>query len=102
MISIKLFASILIISLIIIRRLEKTNAILVFVGQTTACDTCDGIETNSVRNIVCCAKFSKCCIPDSIDKYNDAVASSKKKTVRRVSSNRRARTRKRNPTKPIQ
>ncbi|XP_054165114.1 regulator of MON1-CCZ1 complex homolog [Oppia nitens] len=38
-------------------------------GKTTACDTCDGVETNSVRNVICCTKFSKCCIPDTIDGY---------------------------------
>ncbi len=53
--------------------MEKSDAIVVLIGRTTACDICDGIETNSVRNIVCCAKFSKCCIPDSIDEYNAKV-----------------------------
>lgn len=42
-------------------------------AQTTACDTCDRIETNSMRNILCCLKFSKCCIPDTLDEYNAQI-----------------------------
>ncbi|CAG2108362.1 unnamed protein product, partial [Medioppia subpectinata] len=47
--------------------------IVVFQGRTTACDTCDGVDTMSVRNVICCTKFSKCCIPDTIDGYNDQL-----------------------------
>ncbi|KAI2795790.1 hypothetical protein BLOT_016430 [Blomia tropicalis] len=51
----------------------SSHAIIFFQGRTTACDTCDGISTNSVRNIGCCLKFSKCCIPDTLDEYNTRV-----------------------------
>ena len=59
-----LFASFLVFFLA-----DITTAVVVFPGRTTACDTCDNIEFNSVRNILCCTTFSKCCIPDTIDGY---------------------------------
>jgi hypothetical protein len=73
MISLKIFVSFLIISSVI--TFEKSDAIVVLIGRTTACDTCDGMETNSLRNIVCCAKFSKCCIPDSFNQYSAQIRS---------------------------
>ena len=54
--------------------ISQVNGIIFFQGRTTACDTCDRISTNSVRNIGCCLKFSKCCLPDTLDEYNTRVA----------------------------
>lgn len=48
------------------------NGIIFYQGMTTACDTCDGVDTNSMRNIMCCLKFSKCCIPETFEQL-DAV-----------------------------
>ncbi|OTF79361.1 hypothetical protein BLA29_007213 [Euroglyphus maynei] len=49
------------------------DSIIFYEGHTTACDQCDRISTNSVRNILCCMKFSKCCLPNSLDEYNRQV-----------------------------
>ena len=43
------------------------NGIIFYQGRTTACDTCDGVDTNSMRNIMCCFKFSKCCAPETFE-----------------------------------
>lgn len=52
---------------------DVTDCILFFQGRTTACDICDGVSTNSVRNTLCCLKFSQCCMPNSLDEYNAQV-----------------------------
>lgn len=54
--------------------LDSVSSIIFYQGRTTACDTCDRVSTNSVRNTLCCLKFSKCCIPDTLDAYNARVA----------------------------
>ena len=54
--------------------IPAVKAIIFFQGHTTACDICDRTSTNSVRNTMCCFKFSKCCIPDTLDEYNSKVA----------------------------
>ena len=51
----------------------NVDSIIFYQGHTTACDQCDRISTNSVRNILCCMKFSKCCLPNSLDEYNAQV-----------------------------
>lgn len=60
--------------LILVFGTHLVRGILFFQGQTTACDICDRTSTNSVRNIMCCFKFSKCCLPDTLDEYNAKVA----------------------------
>ncbi|XP_027194658.2 uncharacterized protein LOC113789336 [Dermatophagoides pteronyssinus] len=53
--------------------LNLVDSIIFYQGHTTACDQCDRISTNSVRNILCCTTFSKCCLPNSLDEYNEQV-----------------------------
>lgn len=41
---------------------------LTYLGNTTACDTCDEGVDFSGRNFICCLAHSKCCGPDSLDR----------------------------------
>lgn len=60
--------------LLILTLVSCSRAIIFFQGRTTACDICDRVSTMSVRNTMCCLKFSKCCMPDSLDEYNAQAA----------------------------
>lgn len=41
--------------------IEDSHGFIFWKGNTTACDTCDGLKTYSGRNVFCCLTFSKCC-----------------------------------------
>lgn len=41
--------------------IEKADAFIFWKAKTTACDICDGIDTYSGRNVMCCFLSSKCC-----------------------------------------
>ena len=68
-----IIVKIYILSFVLYELTPGISGTVVFMGRTTACDTCDGIQTFSMRNIICCSKFSKCCIPDTIDGFNREV-----------------------------
>lgn len=40
---------------------HESQAFFVFVGNSTACNTCDDHLTYSARNVLCCIGCSKCC-----------------------------------------
>lgn len=52
---------VLIVLICAIGLIEQGDSFFVFVGNQTACDTCDEHETYSKRNVMCCFGFSKCC-----------------------------------------
>lgn len=71
-------------------RLNPVHSIIFYQAQTTACDTCDRISTNSLRNILCCTKFSKCCLPETLDDYNRQVAAEDGRYYEKKSTKQRA------------
>jgi hypothetical protein len=54
-------------ALLWVSSIQETNGFIVFLGNTTACDTCDEYQTYSGRNVLCCLAQSKCCGPSSFD-----------------------------------
>lgn len=59
LISFQLFVLIALVCVIVVPTL--TEGFIFWKATTTACDTCDGIDTNSGRNVACCLLQSKCC-----------------------------------------
>lgn len=41
--------------------IEQADAFIFWKAKTTACDICDGVDTYSGRNVMCCFLSSKCC-----------------------------------------
>ncbi|KAI7685420.1 hypothetical protein SSS_05042 [Sarcoptes scabiei] len=104
------------------RAIGGVESIIFYQAQTTACDQCDRLSQNSMRNLLCCLKFSKCCLPDSLDEYNRRVkieddlyygrrlssprsssiglnSSERKKSTIRKKTSRRKSSKKRRPTR---
>ena len=66
--------SLVLVLLLALLQSSGIRGFIFFQGRTTACDICDRVSTMSVRNTMCCLKFSTCCMPDSLDEYNAQAA----------------------------
>ena len=78
------------------------NGIIFYQGRTTACDTCDGVDTNSMRNIMCCFKFSKCCAPETFEEFDAVKERESKSRDNENAKLRNSRRPTRNSTRPRQ
>ncbi|UXI22294.1 hypothetical protein NH340_JMT08237 [Sarcoptes scabiei] len=52
----------------------ETDGFIFWKAKTTACDICDGIDTYSGRNVMCCFLSSKCCGYNSLDEAEEIRA----------------------------
>ncbi|OTF79230.1 hypothetical protein BLA29_009330 [Euroglyphus maynei] len=62
----------ILLSLIILSSTMFVDAFIFWKAKTTACDICDGIDTYSGRNVMCCFLSSKCCGATNIDDLETA------------------------------